>query len=715
MNLRVTSMRPCWVYLPVLVALAAITCAFWAPFGWRVSGTFEEWFVVVRADSLGVLSQLYVHPSNRPLFQAPMVVAHWLTPGSFLGMNILQALLIFGASAALFWLVANLPPANRAVAFVAAALMLVYPADDATYTLRATNIHAGVFFLLISLCLLTASIRKATWQRIIAMVVMQVLSLAIYDGGFLIMLCGPAMVLCMRRAFTRRTALLSLAWWAAPTFFAFALWRVVRDPDAYQGALIRSSGLGHDYSHDFYVFSQSIGRALTRNFWSGWTQATTVPPLDDPYLKIAIALALFVFAPLAWVLSGRGQKSYAATKDSRYWILAGTGVAITVLGFAMFLPTTWRNTNWRVFIYSSIGASLTVAVACWIAASLFRSKARPIFVALSGVLFAVGSIHALSQHGIYFAQTQRQQAILAGIVSAAPEVTSSVAFLLIDKTPASAFQAWSGCTSIGDCLEAQLQYVYHGVDLRAAYCAPHFRPRGASSEECEFGTNGVTVSYVYLGNGKQVRRYFPYDSLLIFEDGTKGVKLLDSIEAYTSDETNESYNPKSHVDVNASPPPRVHTLFTRWPFKPTYPRKRMLSSYRFEFDRPAPGAGWSQPEQSRMWTSGPESTLDLWLEGGTDYRMQFRIVAAMSPDILSSLQVAVNGHPVTLVARPDVGGAVIYAGAICAGVVDADPDDTRIVFTVDRVVTPKSLGMNDDERTLGVMFDWIRIEPRSKK
>src|SRR5665213_2531569 len=325
MNLRVTSMRPCWVYLPVLVALAAITCAFWAPFGWRVSGTFEEWFVVVRADSLGVLSQLYVHPSNRPLFQAPMVVAHWLTPGSFLGMNILQALLIFGASAALFWLVANLPPANRAVAFVAAALMLVYPADDATYTLRATNIHAGVFFLLISLCLLTASIRKATWQRIIAMVVMQVLSLAIYDGGFLIMLCGPAMVLCMRRAFTRRTALLSLAWWAAPTFFAFALWRVVRDPDAYQGALIRSSGLGHDYSHDFYVFSQSIGRALTRNFWSGWTQATTVPPLDDPYLKIAIALALFVFAPLAWVLSGRGQKSYAATKDSRYWILAGTG------------------------------------------------------------------------------------------------------------------------------------------------------------------------------------------------------------------------------------------------------------------------------------------------------------------------------------------------------------------------------------------------------
>src|SRR6185312_1292811 len=111
---------------------------------------------------------------------------------------------------------------------------------------------------------------------------------------------------------------------------------------------------------------------------------------------------------------------------------AGVGVAIVVMGFAMFLPTTWRDTNWRVFIYSSIGSALTVTVACWIAASLFRSGARPTFVALSAALFTVGSIHALEQHGLYFAQTQRQQEILAGIVASAPKVVSPVSFLLVD-------------------------------------------------------------------------------------------------------------------------------------------------------------------------------------------------------------------------------------------------------------------------------------------
>jgi hypothetical protein len=462
------------------------------------------------------------------------------------------------------------------------------------------------------------------------------------------------------------------------------------------------------------VLAQSIWRALTHNFWSGWIHATTLPTANDPYLRIAVALALFAFAPLAWMLYGRTHKPRSSIADARYWILAAAGVAIVVMGFAMFLPTTWRDTNWRVFIYSSIGASLAVAVACWIAASLFRSGARPTFVALSTALFTVGSIHALEQHGFYFAQTQRQQEILAGIVASAPKVVSPVSFLLVDKTPSSAFKAWSMCTSIGDCLEDQLRYVYHGVDLRAAYCAPDFRSRGDSSEECEFGTDGVTVSYAYFGNGKPVRKHFPYDALLIFEDGPTGVRLVDNLRDVAPVEAAGKYDPDAIVDTSAPPPSRVHALFTRWPFKPTYPRRREVPSYRFDFDRPAPGDGWSVPEGSHMWTDAPEATLDLWLRRGTNYRMQWRIIAAMAPDILSSLHVKVNGRPLQVEARPDAGGAVTYVAKISAADVATDPSGTRLAFTVDRVVAPKSLGMNNDERTLGVMFDWIRIDPSTE-
>jgi hypothetical protein len=705
-------MRSGATFVAILAALAIMTCALWLPFGWRVTGTFEEWDVVGKADRLGTLSQLFVYPINRPLFQAPMVIAHWLTPGSFLGMNVIQALLIFGASAALYCLVLELMPANRALAFVTAALLLVYPADDASYTLRATNIHAGTLSLLIALCLLTASLRKTTPPRIIAMIAMEALSLAIYDGGLLIALCSPWLILlCTQCKITRRTSLVSLAWLAVPAFFAYALWRAVRDPGTYQGSLIRSAGLGHDYSHTAYVLAQSIWRALTHNFWSGWIHATTLPTADDPYLRIAVALALFAFAPLVWTLYGRTQKPRSVVTDARYWMLAAAGVAIVVMGFAMFLPTTWRDTNWRVFLYSSIGASLTVTVVCWIAASVFQSGSRAVFVVLSGALFTVGGVHALEQHGLYFAQTQRQQEILAGIVASAPKVASPVSFLLVDQTPSAAFKAWSMCTSIGDCLEDQLRYVYHGVDLRAAYCAPHFRSRGDSSEECEFGPDGVTVSYTYLGNGKPVHKHFPYGALLIFVDEPTGVRLIDDLRDVAPAEVAGTYDPKAIVDASAPPPQRVHALFTRWPFKPTYPRRREVPSYRFDFDRPAPGDGWSVPEGSHMWTDDPEATLDLWLRRGTDYRMEWRIIAAMAPDILSSLHVKVNGHPLQVEVHPDAGGAVTYVATIPAADVATDPLGTRIAFTVDRVVTPKSLGMNNDERTLGVMFDWIRIDP----
>jgi hypothetical protein len=711
-SLRNPAVRAWWFYVPVLAAFAVVTCAIWAPFGWRISGTFEEWAVMVRADQLGTLSQLVVYPLNRPLFQAPMAIAHWLTPGSFLGMNILQALFIFGTSAAMFWLVLSLTPRNYAVAFVAATLLLVYPADDATYTLRTVNIHAGALFLVISLCLLTLSIRRTTWLRIAAMIAMLTLSLAIYDGGLLIAFFAPALIFCMRTPFSRRTAFVSAAWWVAPIAFAYALWLMVQNPATYQGGLIRTAGLGQDYAHTASVLARSIWRSLMQNFWSGWIQAATPPHYDDLYFRIVAALAAFVFVPVVWALCRTAQNELRLpATDQRYWVMAISGVAIAVLGFAMFLPTSYRDTNWRIFIYSAVGASLTVAVLCRVTASLFRPAAKFVFVTLSVALFVVGGVHAIGQQGRYFAQTQRQQAILAGIVAAAPKVVSPVAFLLIDTTPTAAYKAWSMCSQISDCLQDQLRYLYHGVELQAAYCAPQFLPRGISSEVCNFEQYGVAITYDYLLNGRPVRRFFPYGSLLIFENGSDGVRLLDDLRDYVHVEIASKYDPRSIVSIGASPPPRVHTLFTRWPFKPTDPRRRIESSYRFDFDHPAAGEGWSSPEQSRMWTTAPESTLDFWLQDDADYSMQFRVVAAMAPDIMSSLHVTVNDRPMALVRHPDVGGAATFTARIPAATVAADATNTRVTFTVNRVVTPKSLGMNADERTLGLMFDWIRIDP----
>jgi hypothetical protein len=160
---------------------------------------------------------------------------------------------------------------------------------------------------------------------------------------------------------------------------------------------------------------------------------------------------------------------------------------------------------------------------------------------------------------------------------------------------------------------------------------------------------------------------------------------------------------------------RALTLFTRWPFKAEDLRKRMLESFSFEFDRPVPGSGWSIPEGSLIWTSAAKSTIDLWLRGGVTYGVQFRVLRAIAPDVLSSLRLTVNGMPVALLTARDAEGGTTFSGIIPARVVDVDPDNTRLVFAVDRVVTPRSLGINDDERTLGLRFDWIRIDRQSAR
>jgi hypothetical protein len=45
-------------------------------------------------------------------------------------------------------------------------------------------------------------------------------------------------------------------------------------------------------------------------------------------------------------------------------------------------------------------------------------------------------------------------------------------------------------------------------------------------------------------------------------------------------------------------------------------------------------------------------------------------------------------------------------------IVARDGGKTTLQFCVNRVVTPKSLGINADTRTLAVPFDWLRIEPQ---
>jgi hypothetical protein len=556
-------------------ALAALVLTLWLPFGWKVTGLYEEWLFMSGGD-VGDPLRMLLHPRyhDRPLTVAPYVLGYILTPGSFLGFNVIFAVWALGKGVAMYALIRRLVPTSPALAFVSGALLVVYPSDSALLTLRTTNVHAGVFLFLIALNLLIVAWQRFRWSTLLAMLVAEGIALATYDGGILLSFCGPALLLWLRREIDRRLVAVAVLWWSVPIYFLFTLILTLRDPASYAAEVFAGSGLGDTYSLEMILRSwgYSVARAYVRNFGTGWYEALRGLNWHDPDLQLSAGLTVFVIVPAIWLHASRDEETRPAMDTKRYLVLASLGVVAVLPAFATYLPTVWRNSNWRVFLYSSIGAALAVGVACFLFARLFGQWQRFVFVGLTSALIGIATVHALAQHRGYFEASQRQQQILSSILGEAPRLKPGTTVLLIDRTPTAAFKAFSMCTVVSNCLEWALRYVYGDSTLRAMYCAPGYRPRNEFSEECHFETHRVSVPYVHSGSKKEMRPSSPYASLVVFENSARGLSVLEDISGYQAQAGANGYEPGRRIDAGGPNPPRAHTLFTRWPFKWTEPQ-----------------------------------------------------------------------------------------------------------------------------------------------
>jgi len=557
-------------------ALAALVVTLWLPFGWKVTGLYEEWLFMSGGDMGNPVRMLY-HPyasaSYRPLTLAPYILGYILTPGSFLGFNIIFALWALGKGVAMYALVRRLVPDNPALAFVSAALLVVYPADDALLTLRTTNVHAGVFLFVIALNVLIVAWQRFRWSTLLAMVGAEGIALATYDGGILLSLCGPVLLLWLRGRIDKRVVTVAALWWGVSVPFLLHLILTLRDPGSYAAQLLAGSAMGKtDVVDILRSWGHSMARAYVRHFGTGWYEALRGLHRQDPYLHLSAALTLFVLLPAVWLHARRHEETKATVETRSYVTLASLGVIAVAPAFAMYLPTEWRNSNYRVFLYSSIGAALAVGVACFLFSRLFGQWQRLVFVGLTSALIGTATVHALVQHRVYFEYSQRQQQILADIISAAPGLKPETTVLLIDRTPTAASKAWSMCTVVSNCLEWGLRYIYDDHTLRAMYCAPGYRPRNQFSEECHFESHGATVPYVHSVLKKEMHPFSPYASLVVLENSAGGLTVLKDISGYQVEARANGYDPDRRIDASSPIPPRARTLFTHWPFKWTEPR-----------------------------------------------------------------------------------------------------------------------------------------------
>src|SRR5439155_12100477 len=127
---------------------------------------------------------------------------------------------------------------------------------------------------------------------------------------------------------------------------------------------------------------------------------------------------------------------------------------------------------------------------------------------------------------------------------------------------------------------------------------------------------------------------------------------------------------------------------------------------RVRFDRPLPGSGWYPPDAMPAgygaWTSAPQSTLRIDLEPGRSYRFGLHVLAAVTPELSSTLRAGFGETEIPLRATRDAAGGVHYEGVIPKSAVTPDGS---VFLRVARVSSSGTLGVGDDARPRGVLVD----------
>lgn len=685
--------------LLALILFVILVAALWIPFGtlsFKKMGLVEDWTFYQTLDTSSY--QNISIQANRPLTPLPWFIGYELTPDSFVGLNFVSFSLMLGKAILFYLIIRHLVPDNELFAFFTASLFIIHPADEGIFGLRYINYHASVFLYLLSNYLFILCWKRPRILTLAAMIAAQLTCLLTLEVGLLLMGLTPLILVWFEKKITRRVLLISCIWYIVP--FMVGLWIIsIREQLVYQMGTLSvdiSENLPiHPIIHHFF-------RAYQRNFWGGWLEVDGERALINHVNAFVIAvLSIIILASVAFFNFKIPDESPKASVPRRYGILFFTGLIMIALGFALFLPASHRASNDRVFLFSLAGTTLSTGAFVYIL-SYFTPYKRTVFTVLMSFLLGAAIYGALKEHNMIINYSINQQNLLGGIVEHIPEIEDDTTILVFDPYLSLRYTFWMfGLGSTEDHLIDALQFLYHNPNIKLFLCY---------EDQCKLNSSEIVRSV----NGRH--EIYSYGEIIAFvydQNGVDKVKLLDTLPANFIKQTPPEYNPYQHIQTSAPPPEMVHTLFTNWPL-PFFEKYSPVESFEFEFDWQI-GQGWyereSTDEWTGMWMSNKSAYFNILLFPTQDYYLEIDIMAAVTPQTLESLEVLVNGQPITLSHSINEIGHNLLTGIIPQSAVAIDPSRTRIEFEVDRLFSPQEEGLANDPRPLALLFDRIQVEP----
>lgn len=567
-------------------------------------GIQEEWRNRAYVeDSLGGWHNVEVQ--SRPGKVLPIAVAHYLTPDSYVGYNLLHAGLIFGKGVLLFLLLRRLAPGGDVVAALTAMLLVVFPADEGILTTRSTPIHmASLLYLLALYTLLLYWIRPKVWKLLVVWLSLAV-SLLTYEVSYPLVFFSPLLLVWLQKGVSRRVVRVSLMWYAIPALtFVRSLEHLFFRPSSMQGNLLDAGMQGSGLIGAIPEMLDSVWLAYARHFVIGWRIGLEQLTDNPLYLALGvITLGIAAFTGFVVYRQIDVNRSVPTSGFLRQCLLfAVVGIVFIGLAILIYLPTSRRYEDWRVYYFSSIGGAVaTGMIVLTLSFVLSRRWMYWIFGAVMCLLIGLGTVRLLHQHQFFYDVAADEQYILGKIIRDVPQLTESAVFLVIappDEAPLEAFGRLDRAVTF----RAALSFIYQNYNnvFDAAICYSFWN-------DCDFGEDVLLLNAV---------NQYTYDQVLIFQASAKtGLTLLDEFPPYLLDVPPDNYDPNRLIAHKAELPVRVHTLFDNWPVRFDYP---LIDPESFaEFVEPVYRP--NQPVLLGMWPDDclgrSNCRLETWLSG----------------------------------------------------------------------------------------------------
>ena len=439
-------------------------------------------------------------------------------------------------------------------------------------------------------------------------------------------------------------------------------------------------------------------------------------------MVVLISLALTVGAIVIY----RVLRTASGTSSSRqYLVLAVIGVGLAELGFLPYLASpNHRIGYFQTVHFASLGAAITCASLC----GLLSRRVIPridLGLVLAGAFLLMASVHGLQQQAQAIADGLPQQQLLAKIVEEVGTPTKLTYVVVVDEAHTQLYD-WLFNWNL-TAFSKSLRYLYKDESIDGIICPPSGEVRKpiweGVSETCSYDDDAIRVRL--LDNEGNLVRMFasPYSNMLILRHTLAGdTRLLttahDLVEGADSGGVGGQYQPALRR-VAAITSPRIPSMFNCWPIESCAPTMADAwpseDSVRIELDADSlaerPHRGWGGPEGvgeglTTRWSVDKAAAVSLKLRSGPAYFVRARLIGAAAPDILASLRVRYDGQDIAAHQVVQTDGAVIVEGVIPAELVGERPRLVELEF-----ITNRTQQLGTDPRTLGLVFDWISVDP----